>query len=91
MYAREGNWLGDGYCADEYQVTMTLFSKLDSTGPASTVLETTLSATARPRDRASSPIVCQSNGALESRVAELVAYMLLPDTARTEAGRSPAR
>jgi len=24
MYAREGNWLGDGYCADEYNVTGVL-------------------------------------------------------------------
>jgi hypothetical protein len=63
--------------ADEYEVTLTLLSRLEPGPDSSTTLETTLEASSRPRAAAGARVSCQSNGMLEKRVAELVAWVLL--------------
>jgi hypothetical protein len=64
--------------ADEYDVTMTLVSEVQPAGDAGTTLETLLQASGRPRAAAGNRVSCQSNGTLEKRIAELVAWVLLP-------------
>jgi hypothetical protein len=64
--------------ADEYEVTMTLVSEVQPAGDAGTTLETLLQASGRPRAAAGNRVSCQSNGTLEKRIAELVAWVLLP-------------
>ncbi|HUG39155.1 MAG TPA: hypothetical protein VMM12_01655 [Longimicrobiales bacterium] len=62
--------------ADEYAVTMTLVSRLDSAPDGGTRVETVMQATARPRATAGNPVRCPSTGRLERRVADLLALVL---------------
>lgn len=62
--------------ADEYEVTMTLLSRVQPAGDAAAVLETVMEASGRPRAVSGNRVSCQSNGTLEARVAELVAWVL---------------
>lgn len=62
--------------ADEYQVTMSLLSRVTPDDEGATRVETVLTASARPRTQAGDPVNCQSNGKLEARVVELLVLTL---------------
>jgi hypothetical protein len=63
--------------ADDYQVTMSVLTRLTPGQDNGTMAITTVRATARPRATNRNPVSCQSKGTLESRVADLVMYVLL--------------
>jgi hypothetical protein len=63
--------------ADEYEIRMTLVTRLVPAAEEGTRMETTLQASGKPRATAGNPVSCQSNGRLERRVADLVAWVLL--------------
>jgi len=58
--------------ADEYDVTMSVLTRLTPTEGGGTLVETTVQATGKPRAVSGNPVYCPSNGTLEKRVAELV-------------------
>lgn len=62
--------------ADEYQVTLTLITQLDPAEDGATRVETRLEATARPRATSGAPASCRSLGRLETRVADLLAFVM---------------
>ncbi|MCI0433264.1 MAG: hypothetical protein L0271_06405 [Gemmatimonadetes bacterium] len=64
--------------ADEYEVSMRLTSAPRSTAETTTVVQTVLEATAKPRATAGQRVTCQSNGTLEKRVGDLLLMMLVP-------------
>jgi hypothetical protein len=63
--------------ADEYEITMTLTSRLSAAEDTATVMETVLEATGKPRASMADRVSCQSNGALEARVGELMLSVLV--------------
>lgn len=63
--------------ADEYEVTMSLLTRLTPAGGGGTVAETLVDASAKPRGVTGNPVYCQSNGVLETRVAELLLWVLV--------------
>jgi hypothetical protein len=63
--------------ADEYTITMNLTSRLSAAKDATTIMETMVEASGKPRATAADPVSCQSNGALEARIGELLLSMLV--------------
>jgi len=63
--------------ADEYEITMTLTSRLSAAEDATTVMETVLEATGKPRASMADRVSCQSNGTLEARVGGLMISVLV--------------
>lgn len=63
--------------ADTYEITMSLLTRLSATDDGHTRVETTVEASGKPRAVTGNPIYCQSNGVLESRVADLVLWVLV--------------
>jgi hypothetical protein len=62
--------------ADAYQVTMSVLTQLTPADGGGTVVATLVEATGKPRGVSGNPVYCQSNGVLETRVAELVLWVL---------------
>ena len=68
--------------ADDYQITMSVSTRLESSGNNATTAITTVSANGRPRAVSGNPVHCSSKGTLETRVADLVMYVLLGGRSR---------
>lgn len=62
--------------ADEYEITMSVLTRLSPGEAGGTVLAMTVEATGKPRAVSGNPVYCQSKGTLEARVAELVLRVL---------------
>jgi hypothetical protein len=62
--------------ADEYEVAMSVLTRLSPGDAGGTVIATTVEATGKPRSVSGNPVYCQSKGTLEARVAELVLRVL---------------
>lgn len=65
-----------GPSADSYEVYLTIGTMLRPATPTTTVVETALTASARPIQRAQTPSKCSSKGELEPRVFALLTAML---------------
>lgn len=63
--------------ADQYDVLLSIVTRLTPVSSDSTVIETTLDANARPRATSGSSVHCISKGELEMRVALLTQYVVL--------------
>lgn len=63
--------------ADDYAVTMSVLTDLTPADGNETVVTTRTQATAKPRGVSGDPVQCQSKGVLETRVAELVLWVLV--------------
>jgi hypothetical protein len=87
-----GRGMGSPY-ADQYSVTLLVFTKLTAADDGGTIMETTIDGSARPRDVGGSPQHCVSKGRLELRVAELAMELLEArapvDTTSYSAARKP--
>jgi len=68
--------------ADQYEVTYSIFSRLQQEQDGRTILVTELDASARPSSVSTNPVHCSSKGTLEVRIADLVTEWLemRPDT-----------
>lgn len=62
--------------ADEYDVTMSVVTRLEPGEHGGTRVETTVVGSGRPRAVSGNAVHCQSEGTLEIRIAELVAEVL---------------
>lgn len=62
--------------ADQYDVTFSIFSRLDETEDGRIVLLTEADGSARPNSISTNPIHCSSKGTLEVRIADMVAELL---------------
>ena len=58
--------------ADQYDVTFSIFSRLQQAADGRTVLLTEVDGSARPRSVSTNPVHCSSKGTLEKRIADLV-------------------
>ena len=58
--------------ADQYDVTFSIFSRLQQTTDGRTILLTEVDGSARPRSVSTNPVHCSSKGILEKRIADLV-------------------
>jgi hypothetical protein len=65
-----------GPSADSYEVTINVTTRLTAPEAASTAVETSLEATARPVQFAQAPSRCSSKNVLEPRVADMLAKLL---------------
>ncbi len=63
--------------ADEYDVRMTVVTRVLDGEAGASRLETTVQAAARPRGVSGNPVDCASRGSLEARIATLVNLALL--------------
>ena len=63
--------------ADEYEITMSLISSPTAATDTTTVVETVLESSGKPRATTGQRISCQSNGTLEARVGELLVALLV--------------
>lgn len=63
--------------ADEYDVRMTVVTRVLGSGDEGSRVETTVEAAARPRGVSGNAVDCASRGALESRIATLVTLALM--------------
>ncbi len=63
--------------ADQYRVTLSVFTRLTPGDDGGTMVVTTVEATGKPRAVSGNPVYCQSKGTLEARVAELVVWVLV--------------
>jgi hypothetical protein len=70
-----GRGMGPAY-ADHYSVTLLVITRLSPATGGSTIIETTIDGSAKPRDVGGSPQHCVSKGRLELRVAELAVEMI---------------
>ena len=62
--------------ADTYRVTMSVITRVRVDEDGQTLLQTELSASARPREVSGGAINCSSTGRLERRIAELASELL---------------
>ena len=62
--------------ADEYEVTISVLTRLTPDDYGGTVAATTVTATAKPRAESGNPVYCASKGTLETRVTELLLQMI---------------
>lgn len=62
--------------ADEFDVTMSVLTRLTAAEGGGTLVQTTVQATGKPRAVSGNPVFCPSRGTLELRVAELVLQAL---------------
>ncbi|MDE2752460.1 MAG: hypothetical protein OXI83_07790 [Gemmatimonadota bacterium] len=65
-----------GPMANQYDITLSVVTRLTSKGPESTEILTMIDAYGRPRAVSGNPIHCQSRGVLEQRVAQRIAEAL---------------
>ena len=65
-----------GPIANQYDITLTVYSRLTAKGPASTELATVVDAYGRPRAVSGNPMHCNSRGRLEELIAKKVAEAL---------------
>jgi len=65
-----------GPLANQYDITLSLTTKLTPKGPDSTEVLTVLEAYGRPRAVSGNTVHCQSRGVLEMKVAQVVAEVL---------------
>ena len=65
-----------GPMANQYDITLSVVTKLTAKGPESTEILTMIDAYGRPRTVSGNPIHCQSRGVLEQRVAQRIAEAL---------------
>lgn len=65
-----------GPMANQYDITLSVVTRLTSKGPESTEILTMVDAYGRPRAVSGNPIHCQSRGVLEQRVAQRIAEAL---------------
>jgi len=65
-----------GPMANQYDVTLSVMTRLTSKGPESTEILTMVDAYGRPRAVSGNPVHCQSRGVLELRVAQRIAEAL---------------
>lgn len=63
--------------ADQYEVTLSVLTRLTAGQDGGTMVVTTVEATGKPRAVSGNPVYCQSKGTLEARVAELVLWALV--------------
>ena len=63
--------------ADDYQVTLSVLTRLTPGEDGGTMVVTTVEATGKPRAVSGNPVYCQSNGTLEKRLADLVVWVLV--------------
>jgi hypothetical protein len=63
--------------ADDYQVTLSVLTRLTPGEDGGTMVVTTLEATGKPRAVSGNPVYCQSKGTLEARLADLVVWVLV--------------
>ncbi len=63
--------------ADDYQVTLSVLTRLTPGEDGGTMAVTTVEATGKPRAVSGNPVYCQSKGTLEARVAQLVLWVLV--------------
>ena len=63
--------------ANEYQVTLTVLSRVSAAAEGGTMVVTTVDATAKPRAVSGNSVHCQSKGTLETRLAALLLWVLL--------------
>jgi hypothetical protein len=66
-----------GRLADVHDVTLMVIVRLAATSDGGTTVTTFVDATAKSRSTSGNPIHCQSNGALERRVSDVVAERLV--------------
>jgi hypothetical protein len=64
-----------GALADDYNITLSVVTRLTDAPDGGTTLVTTVDAIGRPRATSGNPLRCESSGVLELRVAQLVAEM----------------
>lgn len=65
-----------GPLANQYDITLTVATRLTSKGPESTQIVTMVDAFGRPRAVSGNTIHCQSRGELEERIAQRIAEAL---------------
>jgi hypothetical protein len=63
--------------ADDYQVTLSVLTRLTPGEDGGTMVVTTLEATGKPRAVSGNPLYCQSKGTLEKRLGDLVVWVLV--------------
>ena len=63
--------------ADQYNVTLSVLTRLTPGQDGGTMVVTTVEATGKPRAVSGNPVYCQSKGTLEARVAELLVWVLV--------------
>ena len=63
--------------ADQYNVTLSVLTRLTHGEGGGTMVVTTVEATGKPRAVSGNPVYCQSKGTLEARVAQLVVWVLV--------------
>lgn len=64
-----------GALADEYNITLSIVTRLTDTPGGGTRILTVVDAIGRPRATSGNPLRCESSGVLELRVAQLIAEM----------------
>ncbi|GMR13321.1 MAG: hypothetical protein BMS9Abin29_1526 [Gemmatimonadota bacterium] len=64
-----------GALADEYNITLSVVTRLTDAPEGGTKILTTVDAIGRPRATSGNPFRCESTGVLELRVAQVVAEM----------------
>jgi hypothetical protein len=62
--------------ADEYEITLSVVTRLAPGEQGGTRIETTVVGSGKPRAVSGNPVHCRSLGTLEARIAELVAEVL---------------
>ena len=65
-----------GPLANQYDITLSVVTRLTAKGPESTEITTMVDAWGRPRAVSGNPIHCQSRGKLEERIAQRIAEAL---------------
>ncbi len=63
--------------ADQYNVTLSVLTRLTPGEDGGTMVVTTVEATGKPRAVSGNPVYCQSKGTLEAKVAQLVLWVLV--------------
>ena len=63
--------------ADQYNVTLSVLTRLTPGSDGGTMVVTTVEATGKPRAVSGNPVYCQSKGTLEARLGELVVWVLV--------------
>jgi hypothetical protein len=75
-YLQCGHSIGNSDNADSYRVTMSVVTRVRVDEDRQTVLQTELSASAKPRHVSGNAVICSTTGKLEARIAELASAIL---------------
>lgn len=65
--------------ADDYDVTLSVLTRVSTSGEGWSMMTTTVSGRAKPRAVSGAPVYCQSTGKLEQRIFDLVLQSLNRD------------